>query len=426
MATATAGAAGAAGAAGMQGLGETRVEDLPRTLLAAASSTNELVSNWILFAVLILLMFTSRYFTRLIFLVLVNLELKGRRIRQLKRFQHYMQSPITALVMAAFAYLAAFVVFRDYWDTRSSNQVANFLYDIGMFLFVLLWVFPYSSLAVFRLSLWLLEVLDEVLAYQVSEFYRPVVREAAQLLLVVLVAIFTIWFFIQAISLNRDGSDSGSSAYTVARLLTGLNFITMSIVIGITPIMRDILAGLALFSDRQFRQNTLIRLVDVARPGFVQALRLRVTVLRHLDQSISIIPNQKFLRYAMVDFSQNMYRLEICMPLASGHLAPQDLRDLLHFVNGALRARSSRAPLQGPVLRVELTDIQAMLDSEGRLVVRADFHDLGLETTRRTQSEVLLFLTEVLEMRGIRLCGPSRVKYRALHHKLLQDRVYTD
>jgi len=280
-------------------------------------------------------------------------------------------------------------------------------------------------MAVFRLSLWLLEVLDDVLALKVSEFYRPVVREAVQLLLIILVLIFSIWFFVQAISVNRD--DGQTSASTVTKLLTGLNFITMSIVIGISPILRDIIAGLALFSDRQFGPNTLIRLVDVAKPGYVQALRLRVTVLRHLDQSISIIPNQKFLRYPMVDFSQNMYCLEMRLPLNLADQKSDDLRDLLHIVNNAQRSRgNSNASRPGPVLRVDIQEIRASLDRDSNLLVRAEFHDLGNESSRKIQSELFLYLTEVLQCQGIQLSGPSQVTQRSFQHKLLHDRLYTD
>ena len=91
-------------------------------------------------------------------------------------------------------------------------------------------------------------------------------------------------------------------------LLKEANFVTLSLVLAFSPIFRNIIAGLSLYNEEFLKENSFYRLVDVTNIGQILKVGLSLTIVRSRDHSILYVPNDKFQRYALIDYSQSIIR----------------------------------------------------------------------------------------------------------------------
>eukprot|EP00516_Mucochytrium_quahogii_P004339 CAMPEP_0203751476 /NCGR_PEP_ID=MMETSP0098-20131031/5534_1 /ASSEMBLY_ACC=CAM_ASM_000208 /TAXON_ID=96639 /ORGANISM=" , Strain NY0313808BC1" /LENGTH=260 /DNA_ID=CAMNT_0050641207 /DNA_START=568 /DNA_END=1350 /DNA_ORIENTATION=+ len=243
----------------------------------------------------------------------------------------------------------------------------------------------------------------------------------------------------------------------------------MTAIIGFAPAFRDIIAGLSMFADNYFGPNDLIRLVDVSSVGYIKEFRLRVTVLRLLDDTLCYIPNSKFLRYATINYSKsNTYVCDIRVPLPPS-TPPAIVRGIIQALQGAMQI--SRSNLTNPVGGEEDTEsiassarrrishegstftatgevdnhsmsesarsvlqtgraeaftepselwqnsigdsnnCRVIYDEQFNIIVSLQFVQHSVSQTKAMQSETILFITDALQRFEVKVVGPARVSY---------------
>jgi hypothetical protein len=315
----------------------------------------------------------------------------------------------------------------------------------------------------FRCYHFMIELLTVLLRKSsVPRFSHPVLIEFATIAFGVLLIIEE--FLLITIPLGA------TSREVLVSLLTSTNFLTMLLVIGLTPTLRDIVAGITLFSDSYFQPKELLKVLGVCKVGHIVEFRLRTALVRCLDGTIIFVPNSKFLRYPTVYYSRApSFALEVTVPLlrpSAAHLVRELLVDLqieldktVRAAAGALppalhalavarpaarpdvrldpqvarrhskaqgRAQELEPPQQQQVLRAQdarhwsarVSDpnqAKVFLADVGTIVLTVPFWDTGaFAAVKRLQSDVLLFVTDVLERHAAELRGPARVLYRNL------------
>lgn len=94
---------------------------------------------------------------------------------------------------------------------------------------------------------------------------------------VVIVIIAAIFMILAEIGIN------------IAPLLAGVGIAGIAIGFGAQSLVRDILAGIFVLFEDQYRVGDVVRIADIA--GIVEEINLRRTVLRDLDGIVHVVPN---------------------------------------------------------------------------------------------------------------------------------------
>ncbi len=75
----------------------------------------------------------------------------------------------------------------------------------------------------------------------------------------------------------------------IAALITGAGIVGLAIGFGAQSLVKDVLAGLFVIMENQYRKGDVVRIADVS--GVVEEINLRRTVLRDMDGITHVIPN---------------------------------------------------------------------------------------------------------------------------------------
>lgn len=423
----------------------------PTAAPTEALTVDEVLREWALFSVLVILALSMKFFTGLLFSFLANLKFRGRRLQWLSRLSFWLMVPTTKLLGLLFVYLAVFVALAGQWTSVPGlgpvNEVLFVLWTVAIAL-IGMW-FAY------RLYLFLLELLTALLRKSpVPRFSHPVLIEFATIALGVLLIIEE--FLLVSIPFGEQGRK------VLGSLFTTTNWLTMLLVIGLTPALRDIVAGITLFSDSYFQPRELLKVLGVCKVGHIIEFRLRTALVRCLDGTLIFVPNSKFLRYPTVYYSRApSFALEVTVPLlrpSAAHLVRDLLVDLQIELDRTVRAAAGALPpalhaqaLARPAAQPDAHLTKAMaqaraheleppqqalrahdarhwsarvsdpaeakvfLGDVGTIVLTVPFWDTGaFAAVKRLQSDVLLFITDVLERHAAELRGPASVLYRHL------------
>jgi len=80
----------------------------------------------------------------------------------------------------------------------------------------------------------------------------------------------------------------------VAPILAGAGIVGVAVGFGGQYLIRDIITGVFLIWENQFRVGDVVSIGDVS--GVVESVTLRVTVLRDMDGTVHTIPNGEIKR----------------------------------------------------------------------------------------------------------------------------------
>lgn len=111
----------------------------------------------------------------------------------------------------------------------------------------------------------------------------------------------------------------------VAPMLAGFGIVGIAIGFGAQYLIRDIIAGIFIILENQYRVGDVARVADVT--GLVEEITLRKTVLRDLDGIVHHVPNGE-IRIAS-NFSRHFSRVNLNVPVAYG----TDLEHAIEIIN---------------------------------------------------------------------------------------------
>ncbi|HUV53477.1 MAG TPA: mechanosensitive ion channel domain-containing protein [Dehalococcoidia bacterium] len=100
----------------------------------------------------------------------------------------------------------------------------------------------------------------------------------------------------------------------IAPVLAGVGIAGIAIGFGAQSMVKDIIAGLFIIIENQYRKGDVVKIADVA--GLVEDINLRRTVLRDLDGIVHVVPNGE-IRVAS-DFTKGWSRVNMNISVSYG------------------------------------------------------------------------------------------------------------
>jgi small conductance mechanosensitive channel len=100
----------------------------------------------------------------------------------------------------------------------------------------------------------------------------------------------------------------------ITPILTGVGVVGIAIGFGAQSLVKDIIAGLFIIMENQYRKGDVVKIADVA--GLVEDITLRRTVLRDLDGIVHVVPNGE-IRVAS-DFTKGWSRVNMNISVSYG------------------------------------------------------------------------------------------------------------
>lgn len=100
----------------------------------------------------------------------------------------------------------------------------------------------------------------------------------------------------------------------IAPVLAGAGVVGLAIGFGAQSLVKDVIAGLFIVMENQYRVGDVVRIADIA--GLVEEINLRRTVLRDLDGIVHVVPNGE-IRVAS-NFTKEWSRVNLNISVAYG------------------------------------------------------------------------------------------------------------
>lgn len=196
----------------------------------------------------------------------------------------------------------------------------------------------------------------------------------------------------------------------VASLVVSLGVGSLAVGLAAQDTLANMFAGFTLMLDRPFRVGDRIQLAS-GESGDVEAIGVRATLIRTLDETLLIVPNSALVKERIVNLSQPTRRLatQATVGVAYG----SDLALVRRILTEAVRASVHTDPEREPVVTVA-----AFADFAVTVVVRfwvKDYTEAGL-----ARNDVLEQAHERLRQAGVEL--PSPPLARAAREGELQAR----
>lgn len=201
----------------------------------------------------------------------------------------------------------------------------------------------------------------------------------------------------------------------IAPIIAGLGLFGMAVALGAQDMFKNILAGLAIVSEKRFKVGEFIRLNNDVE-GIVEHIGFRSTLIRRFDKAPIYVPNADLADAAVVNFSErNNRRISWKVGLEYRTTANQ-LRYIRNEVEAfVLRDNAYSRPPESP--------IQVRLDSFGEssvtLMIYCFTATKGWEDYLRAKEKLVLCVKEVVEAAGAAFAFPSQSLYI---EQLLEDR----
>ncbi len=111
----------------------------------------------------------------------------------------------------------------------------------------------------------------------------------------------------------------------ITPILAGAGVLGIAIGFGAQSLVRDLVAGLFIILENQYRVGDVVKIADVA--GLVEGINLRRTVLRDLDGVVHVVPNGE-IRVAS-NFTKEWSRVNMNVSVAYG----EDLDHVISVIN---------------------------------------------------------------------------------------------
>ena len=111
----------------------------------------------------------------------------------------------------------------------------------------------------------------------------------------------------------------------IAPIIAGVGVAGIAIGFGAQSLVKDIIAGLFVVLENQYRIGDVVRIADIA--GLVEDINLRRTVLRDLDGTVHVVPNGE-IRVAS-NFTREWSRVNMNISVAYG----EDLDRVMAIIN---------------------------------------------------------------------------------------------
>ncbi|MBN1783833.1 MAG: mechanosensitive ion channel family protein, partial [Alphaproteobacteria bacterium] len=201
----------------------------------------------------------------------------------------------------------------------------------------------------------------------------------------------------------------------IAPIIAGLGLFGMAVALGAQDMFKNILAGLAIVSEKRFKVGEIIRLSNDVE-GVVEHIGFRSTLIRRFDKAPVYVPNADLADAAVVNFSErNNRRISWRIGLEYRTTADQ-LRYIRNEIEAfILKNNMYSQPPESP--------IQVRLDSFGESSVTLMIYCFTTtkvwEDYLRAKEQLVLRVKEVVEAAGAAFAFPSQSLYI---EQLLEDR----
>jgi small conductance mechanosensitive channel len=118
---------------------------------------------------------------------------------------------------------------------------------------------------------------------------------------------------------------AGQLGVDIAPLIAGAGIVGVALGFGAQSLVKDIIAGLFITIENQYRVGDVVKLGDTA--GLVERITLRVTVLRDLDGIVHHVPN------GTIDTTSNFSKEYSGINLNVGVAYSSDLEEVIKIIN---------------------------------------------------------------------------------------------
>lgn len=98
----------------------------------------------------------------------------------------------------------------------------------------------------------------------------------------------------------------------ITPILTGVGVVGIAIGFGAQSLVKDVIAGLFIIMENQYRKGDVVRIADIA--GLVEDVNLRRTLLRDLDGIVHVVPNGEIR--AASNFTKEWSRVNLNISVA--------------------------------------------------------------------------------------------------------------
>lgn len=188
----------------------------------------------------------------------------------------------------------------------------------------------------------------------------------------------------------------------VASLVVSLGVGSLAVGLAAQDTLANMFAGFTLMLDRPFRVGDRIQLAS-GESGDVEAIGVRATLIRTLDETLLIVPNSALVKERIVNLSQPTRRL--AAGAVVGVAYGSDLSLVRRILTEAVRVSAHTDPEREPVVMVT-----AFADFAVTVTVRfwvKDYTDVGL-----ARNDVLEQAHQRLREAGIELPSPPLARSR--------------
>jgi len=183
--------------------------------------------------------------------------------------------------------------------------VVTWLIDHGIRILVIVVV---GAVLWFALNKFLPSIVGRLMATTKGES-KEGIKKRKDTLVGVLTGVGRVFIVVVAIMMILD-----EAGVPIASVLVGLGIAGLAIGFGAQYLIRDLIAGMFIIMENQYRVGDVARVADVA--GLVEEVTLRKTVLRDLDGIVHHVPNGE-IRVAS-NFTRHFARVNLNVSVAYG------------------------------------------------------------------------------------------------------------
>jgi len=204
--------------------------------------------------------------------------------------------------------------------------VVTWLIDHGIRILIIVVV---GAVLWFALNKFLPTIVGRLMATTKGES-KEGIKKRRDTLVGVLTGVGRVFIVIVAIMMVLD-----EAGVPIASVLVGLGIAGLAIGFGAQYLIRDLIAGMFIIMENQYRVGDVARVADVA--GLVEEVTLRKTVLRDLDGIVHHVPNGE-IRVAS-NFTRHFARVNLDVSVAYG----TDLDHAISVINRVGKALAEDA-----------------------------------------------------------------------------------
>ncbi|MBN2675818.1 MAG: mechanosensitive ion channel family protein [Alphaproteobacteria bacterium] len=204
----------------------------------------------------------------------------------------------------------------------------------------------------------------------------------------------------------------------IAPIIAGLGLFGMAVALGAQDVFKNILAGLAIISEKRFKVDDIISISEKVE-GKVEYIGFRSTLIRRFDKSPVYVPNADLADAAVVNYSGRPFRqinwtigLEYRTSVSQLRYIRNKIEDFI--LKNPFYSQPPESPIQ--------VHFEGFASSSLSLMVYCFSSNESWEDYIRAKEELFLCIKEVVEESGAQFAFPSQSLYLEQNIKQISSR----